>query len=51
MIIGNRETFIGLKITSTIGDEVLYYFSKQENYKEKFFKDFSFDFIQTGQGP
>jgi len=51
MIIGNRETFIGLKITSIIGDEPFYHFNKQENYTEKTFTDSSFKFIQTGQDP
>ena len=51
MIIGNRETFIGIKKSSIIGTEPFYHFSKQENYTEKTFTDSSFKFIQTGQGP
>ena len=51
MIIGNRETFIGIKITSIIGKGSFYHFAPQENYTQKHQKDFSFQFIQTGQDP
>ncbi len=51
MIIGNRETFIGLKATSIISDSPFYHYSQQENFTEKYFKDSYFKFIQTGQDP
>jgi hypothetical protein len=51
MIIGNRETFIGLKVTSIISENPFYHYIPQENFREKTYKEFSFEFIQTGQDP
>ena len=51
MIIGNRETFIGIKKSSIISTEPFYSFSEQKNYTNKIFTYFSFKFIQTGQDP
>jgi hypothetical protein len=51
MIIGNRETFIGIKVTSVISSTPFYHYSTQTNYTEVHFNDFSSVFIQTGQDP
>jgi len=51
MIIGNRETFIGIKKDSIISDAPFYHYSAQQNFKEKTYTEFSFEFIQTGQDP
>jgi len=51
MIIGNRETFIGIKLTSIIGTNPFFHYEKQENYTNKSLNDFSANFIQKGQSP
>jgi len=51
MIIGNRETFIGIKKDSIISCTPFFHYSEQQNFIEKTYKEFSFEFIQTGQDP
>jgi hypothetical protein len=51
MIIGNRDTFIGIKKSSIISKISFFNFEIQENFILKTYQVLSFNFIQTGQDP